>query len=78
MNKKFEILPVSMELLLNAKDCMWDYKLLPRDAIHLSMCFERGVKAIATTNPDFSNASGDVDIYTCNTNMLNQGNGNNI
>jgi len=65
-----EILSVTLDAMLDAKDFLWDYKLLPRDSVHLALSLKHGIKAIATTNPDFMGTSDLVDVYTCNPKML--------
>jgi predicted nucleic acid-binding protein len=65
-----EILTVDLDAMLDAKDFLWIYKLLPRDSVHLALLLKHGIKAIATTNPDFMSAPNQVDVYTCNPKML--------
>jgi len=65
-----EFLSIDLEIMLNAKDYLWQCSLLPRDAIHLAAALRYGIKAIATTDPDFANASELVGIYTCNPEIL--------
>ncbi|MCK4732335.1 MAG: type II toxin-antitoxin system VapC family toxin [Methanophagales archaeon] len=65
-----EILTVDLDAMLDAKDFLWDCKLLPRDSVHLAVTLKHRFKAIATTNPDFMNTSDLVDVYTCNPKML--------
>jgi len=59
-----EILNIDISVMLDAKEFMWEYKLLPRDSIHLAVSVRHRIMAIATTNQDFVNASKMVDIYT--------------
>jgi predicted nucleic acid-binding protein len=70
MIMQLEILSVDLDAMLDAKDFLWDYKLLPRDGIHLALSLKHGIKAIATTNPDFMSTSDLVDLYTCNPKLL--------
>jgi predicted nucleic acid-binding protein len=65
-----EILTVDLDAILDAKDFLWDYKLLPRDSVHLALSLKHGIKAIATTNPDFMSTLDLMDLYTCNPRML--------
>ena len=66
-----EILSVDLKVMLDAKDFMWNYKLLPRDSVHLAVSLKHRIKAIAaTTNPDFMSISDLVDVYTCNPKMF--------
>jgi predicted nucleic acid-binding protein len=67
---ELEILNVDLAIMLDAKEFMWEYKLLPRDSIHLAVSLKHRIKAIATTNPDFISASDLVDIHTCNPKLL--------
>jgi predicted nucleic acid-binding protein len=43
---------------------------LPGDSLHLALSLKHGIKAIATTNPDFMSTSALVDLYTCNPKLL--------
>ena len=63
MGTNFKIVDIDIETMLYAKDFLWIYLLLPRDAIHLAIAYKYGISDIVTTNPDFKNASDDFNIY---------------
>ncbi|MCL0078774.1 type II toxin-antitoxin system VapC family toxin [Dehalococcoidia bacterium] len=71
--ENLEILTVDVDIMLRAKGLMWEYKLLPRDSVHLAACLKHGIKAMVTTDRDFISASEVVDIYTCNPNLFKKG-----
>jgi len=69
MADNFIIIPVTMDIIMAAREYLWKYSLLPRDAIHLSSMFSIGIKALVTTDEDFGRVE-DIEIYTCNPKLL--------
>ncbi|RLC74484.1 MAG: hypothetical protein DRI61_16520 [Chloroflexi bacterium] len=69
MADNFIIIPVTLEVITMAREYIWKYSLLPRDAIHLSAMFSIGINTIATTDEDFKRVEN-ITIYTCNPNLL--------
>lgn len=59
------ILEVSVPTSLVALQVMDKYALLPRDAIHLTVCETARIEAIASTDLDFLRV-GDIKLFTCN------------
>jgi predicted nucleic acid-binding protein len=63
------IVEISTSSVLKALDFMEEYRLLPRDAIHLAAMNAVGIKNVVTTDTDFCRVEG-IDIYTCNPKAL--------
>lgn len=63
------IMEISTSSVLRALDFMEEYRLLPRDAIHLAAMSAVGTKNIVTTDADFCRVAG-INVYTCNPKVL--------